>query len=467
MSADTFRTSLETSLPWDVAGNWSTNAIPQADDDVLINAASSSPDFYSTVTISATDPDYVVKSLTMNGAASNELSDSLSDGGRLIVTGATALTNAEISVEHGGRASFAGITLTGSSGLSVGDFSAGVPGMLTATSISGAGFEPGFVIEGGGSATVGSLSGLDVVVYTGGSLAVGTTLGNGFILKGGQLSFATSTGSLADSFEVVTTSTVDLTSVGYQQGESVQLTKNAMTSVQTYTARIVSSQGNTLFTFDNIQPATSGIPVVTSSRDAAGDTLVSIACYTLGTLIQTPQGEREAGSLQIGDLVTTLDGQAEPIRWIGRRAYAGRFLARQPHLLPIRIRAGALGGRLPRRDLLVSPCHAMYLDGVLVPASCLFNGLSITQERACERVDYVHIELAEHDVIFAEGAPSETFLDDGSRNAFHNAADYEQLYPEMRPPTDKSYAPRVEDGFILEAIRVRLQCVAGQVQLAA
>ena len=44
-----------------------------------------------------------------------------------------------------------------------------------------------------------------------------------------------------------------------------------------------------------------------------------------------------------------------------------------------------------------------------------------------ERVSYFHIELETHDVIFAEGAPSETFIDDNSRGMFHNAHEFALL----------------------------------------
>ena len=72
-----------------------------------------------------------------------------------------------------------------------------------------------------------------------------------------------------------------------------------------------------------------------------------------------------------------------------------------------------------------------------------------------DRVDYVHIELATHDVIVAEGALSETFLDDGSRVMFHNAAEYRLLHPDAPEPA-RFYAPRADSGYALEAIRRRL-----------
>jgi hypothetical protein len=124
-------------------------------------------------------------------------------------------------------------------------------------------------------------------------------------------------------------------------------------------------------------------------------------------------------------------------------------------LQPIRISAGSLGDGLPRRDLFVSPEHAMFIDGVLVPARCLVNGVSIVQVSAPGPVDYIHVELPRHDVIVAEGALSESFVDDDSREMFHNASEYAALYPGARErPT--FCAPRVEAGFKLEAIRQRL-----------
>jgi hypothetical protein len=134
--------------------------------------------------------------------------------------------------------------------------------------------------------------------------------------------------------------------------------------------------------------------------------------------------------------------------------------------MPVLIRAGALGRRLPRRDLMVSPLHAMYLDSVLVPAIELVNGRSIIQLETIEKVEYVHLELDTHDVILAEGALSETFVDDDSRGMFHNAADYHARYPEAEARPALYCAPRVTEGYALDAIRRRINERAGLAQPA-
>jgi hypothetical protein len=179
-------------------------------------------------------------------------------------------------------------------------------------------------------------------------------------------------------------------------------------------------------------------------------------CYCRGTLLLTARGEVAVENLRIGDVLVTVSGAERPIRWIGTRSYAGRFVAGNRDVLPVVISANALADGIPRRDLWVSPLHAMYLDGMLVPAAALVNSVSIRQMQAVERVDYFHVELETHDVILAEGAASETFVDDDSRGMFHNAAEYRALYPQAAKEPARYCAPRVEGGAALETVFQRL-----------
>ena len=185
-----------------------------------------------------------------------------------------------------------------------------------------------------------------------------------------------------------------------------------------------------------------------------------MTCYASGTQIATRAGERPVETLRIGDLVRTASGALRPIRWVGRRSYAGPFFANNEHVHPVRLRAGALGAGLPRRDLLVFPDHAMLLDGMLVPANRLMNGNTILPEHGMDRVDYVHVELNTHDVLLAEGAPSESFVDDGNRGMFQNAGEYHLLYPGVRPAQAVFCAPRLDDGAMLERLRQFLAALA-------
>ena len=183
------------------------------------------------------------------------------------------------------------------------------------------------------------------------------------------------------------------------------------------------------------------------------------ACYLAGTLILTADGEVPVEELAAGDHVITGDGAATVIKWIGRRSYGARWAARNPGVTPIRFRAGCLGDGLPRRDLLVSAKHAMLVGGYLVAAEDLVNGLTIDRETGHGDIHYVHIELDRHDVVLAEGALSETFVDDGSRGCFQNAAECgERAAADDAEPV--FCAPRISDGYALEAIRQRIAAIA-------
>jgi len=186
-------------------------------------------------------------------------------------------------------------------------------------------------------------------------------------------------------------------------------------------------------------------------------------CYCRGTLIETVQGEKRIEDLKIGDQVMTKSGWTRPIKWIGRRSYPGRFVMGRKDILPICIKAGALDDKIPKRNLWLSPRHAMYLEGVLIEAKDLVNGVSIVQAEHVDEVEYFHIELETHDVIVAEGAWSETFIDDDSRFMFHNAHEYRELYATAATTAAPYFAPRLQDGYEVDAIRRHIVRRAGQV----
>jgi len=189
-------------------------------------------------------------------------------------------------------------------------------------------------------------------------------------------------------------------------------------------------------------------------------------CYRRETKIATQNGFRAVEDLKIGDHVLTRFGGLSPVKWIGRRSYAGRFLKGKRDILPICFKAGSITETVPVRDLWVSPHHAMYIDGVLIEARDLVNGISIVQDRRAEQVDYFHVELEGHDVIMAEGAWSESYLNDDNRGIFHNAHEYAALYPGELESLVRYCAPRVRSGAILEQVRTRL-AGASQIKIAS
>jgi hypothetical protein len=162
-------------------------------------------------------------------------------------------------------------------------------------------------------------------------------------------------------------------------------------------------------------------------------------CFMPGTLIRTPSGEVAVETLKRGDLVTTTDGDAKPVSWIGRQTISTRF-ADPLRVLPVRLSAGALGDNVPSRDLLLSPDHALLIDGVLIQAGALVNGKSIMRETNLSEIfTYYHLELDDHSLILAENTPAETFVDNVERLAFDNREEHKALFPESNPIVEMPY----------------------------
>jgi Hint domain len=177
-------------------------------------------------------------------------------------------------------------------------------------------------------------------------------------------------------------------------------------------------------------------------------------CYLRGTRILTPTGEVLIETLKRGDSVVTRFGGLQRIKWIGRHGYRRAAVGNNREHIPVHLRAGSLGEGLPARDLHISPGHSMLIEGTLVLAKSLVNGLTITQNECPERIDYFQIELAGHDCVIAEGTWSETFADwEEGHNRFHNAAEFHALFPDHHAPESPILcAPRPEHGAALDAV---------------
>ena len=146
---------------------------------------------------------------------------------------------------------------------------------------------------------------------------------------------------------------------------------------------------------------------------------IEIICFTPGTRIATPTGERCVEDLKAGDQVLTRDNGVQEIAWYGQTGLNAADFAARPHLAPIWIKAGALGNGLPERDMYVSPQHrvlvsseraAYYFDEreVLVAAKHLVNGTTILQRRV-PQTTYVHFMCERHEVVLSNGAWTESF----------------------------------------------------------
>ena len=162
--------------------------------------------------------------------------------------------------------------------------------------------------------------------------------------------------------------------------------------------------------------ALAGLLAATAAR-AGGrvrDGFYCVPCFLKGTSIQTETGFTRVEDLSVGQKVRTASGQVRPVVWTGSftvdRGADGNW---SRHDRPIKICKGAIDDATPSKDLWVSPGHALFIDGVLIPAAHLVNGRTIISEnpQGVEQLEYYHFKLETHDVVLAEGTPAETYLE--------------------------------------------------------
>lgn len=157
---------------------------------------------------------------------------------------------------------------------------------------------------------------------------------------------------------------------------------------------------------------------------------INVACFVAGTCILTERGEVPVEDLTTDDEVQTSDGPRR-VAWIGYRRMDPRRHPRPRAVHPIRVRTGALGDGTPHRDLLLSPDHAVLVRDRLIPVKHLVNGTTVLRDHHYDFITYFHVETEQHSILYAHGAPVESYLDTGNRDGFENGGGAIALHPDF------------------------------------
>jgi hypothetical protein len=270
-------------------------------------------------------------------------------------------------------------------------------------------------ISGGGgtmelsSGGAGSLGGFGVSITNFGTLAFGPSAAWTVSGSGPGFSSMAITG-----FYGTINNTIELT--GFV-ATTETYTTNAMTLGNGSSFETLAIQGN-LFTRTGFLVTNDGI-----------NTFI-VDCFASGTHIATPGGAARVEDLAIGDLVNAHFAGTVAIEWIGHRQLDCTRHPDPRKVWPVRVAAGTFGPATPTRDLTLSPNHAVYVNGELIPIGRLINGTSIVQI-PMDEITYYHVELAEHDLLLAEGVLAESYLDVGDRSNFGNSGGEIRLFPDF------------------------------------
>ncbi len=154
--------------------------------------------------------------------------------------------------------------------------------------------------------------------------------------------------------------------------------------------------------------------------EGAGVPDPGIYCFTKGTEIRTGTGKSKIETLRVGDLVCTQEHGNQPIRWIGKRVVSAKEMQAKPEFRPVLVKKSAFGFESPSKDTRLSQQHRVCLNdwraeilfgqpSVLCAAIDLVNDHSILVDHKAEPVEYYHILFDQHEILFGDDLPSESF----------------------------------------------------------
>jgi hypothetical protein len=227
--------------------------------------------------------------------------------------------------------------------------------------------------------------------------------------------------------------------LGNFSGVIANFTSGDTIDVDTYlssaSAGTLSQNGSVVSAIEIANGDTLGVLRFDTTANAAAaiadNAIMLVPCFAAGTRIATERGEVAVEVIGVGDRVQVElgDGFSEVI-WVGRREVDCVCHSQPRKVWPVRIAPGAFGPGRPHTDVWLSPDHAVFVNDVLIPIRHLINGSTIAQVKV-DRITYHHVELAEHNVLLAEGLPAESFLDMKDGSNYGRGSGAIKLYPDF------------------------------------
>ncbi|GAN61420.1 hypothetical protein ACI01nite_27200 [Acetobacter cibinongensis] len=244
--------------------------------------------------------------------------------------------------------------------------------------------------------------------------------------------------------------TISTTTSGQNSTSTVILYGKNGARIGAYTAQL--APGVTLATGTYYTDGSTSNPLIISYDSQ--NTYVG-ACFLVGSMIRTINGDVAVEDVCIGDEVITFDWKnnqyvVHAIVWVGKAHTVVRPELNDDEAgWPVRILKDAIADGVPYKDMLITAEHCLFFKDRFVPVRMLVNGVSIFYDKSISSYDYYHVETEQHTVITADGMLTESYLDTGNRSAFRQAGKIATLFGAVKSWEDEAGAPLdVERSFV-------------------